>query len=80
MITTQNGSYEGDTPFFNRPWLWGQDGIQTYRDPNTGSTMLNVPTDPVVRFDEGPGGGSSSPTGQGETGGGQRPRDFTYVR
>lgn len=51
MITTQNGSYEGDTPFFNRPWLWGQDGIQTYHDPNTGSTMLNVPTDPVVRFD-----------------------------
>lgn len=50
-ITTQNGTYAGDTPFFNKPWLWGQDGLQTYRDPNTGSTMLAKPSPPIIKID-----------------------------
>lgn len=50
-ITTQNGVYEGDTPFFNQPWTWGQDNVQAYRDPNTGSTMIAQQGDPVTKFD-----------------------------
>ncbi len=57
-ITTQNGPYEGDSPFFNRPWVWGQDDTQVYRDPNTGSQMLVEQSGPEVTQQDG-GGGSS---------------------
>lgn len=50
-ITTQAGSFQGDTPFFNQPWLWGQDNVQTYRDPNTGSIMIAEQSTPAVKFD-----------------------------
>lgn len=48
MINTPNGSFSGDTPFFNRPWVWGYDGIQTYQDPNTGSVSMMRAENPVI--------------------------------
>ena len=71
-MTTQNGDFKGDTPFFSQPWVWGQDNVQTYRDPNTGSTMVGQQVSPVVTTssDGGPGtpgapgtGGVTGPTG-----------------
>ena len=70
-IITQNGSFGGDTPFFNQPWVWGQDGVQTYRDPNTGSTMIGQQSSPVVTTGEDGGGpgaqGIQGPTGAAST-------------